>query len=325
MRDTYLCEPWCNFSIATHDFVDTTGGADLPIILPSQQAQESWHQKLVRTLMAKLRQPLETVLVELLPKIALRDTTSLPEKLLFTSDEHLNTNMVQKAIMLVESGKTMLMKSKNQSMTNSPNLYYVLRVGTKLTKAAISDYNRLLLGLEPRQDKAYLAADDGDCTKGVLVASIRICQSMHCLFPPLGGGAEPPLPPNRYNPAKLVCTCKAFRKTGICSHLVAATAFWDLTNEEGTGGYDLQFLKALLQPTSGRRAAHRPTKTKKALTQQPAGDVVSAEEEDSPDDGWDSAPDDWAPDALASGNNKPPLVITAFTCIHMHIPAYVAL
>ena len=71
--------------MATHDFVDTTGGADLPIILPSQQAQESWHQKLVRTLMAKLRQPLETVLVELLPKIALRDTTSLPEKLLFTS------------------------------------------------------------------------------------------------------------------------------------------------------------------------------------------------------------------------------------------------
>ena len=87
----------------------------------------------------------------------------------------------------------------------------------------------------------------------------------------------------------------------------------------------MQFLKALVQPTSGRRAAHRPTKTKKALTQQPAGDVVSAEEEDSPDDGWDSAPDDWAPDALASGNNKPPLVITAFNCIHMHIPAYVAL
>ena len=53
--------------------------------------------------------------------------------------------------------------------------------------------------------------------------------------------------------------------------------------------------------------------------------MVSAEEEDRPDDGWDSAPDDWAPDALASGNNKPPLVITAFTCIHMHIPAYVAL
>ena len=84
-------------------------------------------------------------------------------------------------------------------------------------------------------------------------------------------------------------------------------------------------LKALVQPTSGKRAAHRPTKTKKALTQQPAGDVVSAEEEDRPDDGWDSAPDDWAPDALASGNNKPPLVITAFNCIHMHIPAYVAL
>ena len=37
--------------------------------------------------MGKLRQPLETVLVELLPKIALRDTTSLPEKLLFTSDD----------------------------------------------------------------------------------------------------------------------------------------------------------------------------------------------------------------------------------------------
>ena len=53
--------------------------------------------------------------------------------------------------------------------------------------------------------------------------------------------------------------------------------------------------------------------------------MVSAEEEDRPDDGWDSAPDDWAPDALASGNNKPPLVITAFNCIHMHIPAYVAL
>ena len=87
----------------------------------------------------------------------------------------------------------------------------------------------------------------------------------------------------------------------------------------------LQFLKALVQPTSVKRAAHRPTKTKKALTQQPAGDVVSAEEEDRPDDGWDSAPDDWAPDALASGNNKPPLVITAFNCIHMHIPAYVAL
>ena len=85
----------------------------------------------------------------------------------------------------------------------------------------------------------------------------------------------------------------------------------------------LQFLKGLVQPTSGKRAAHRPTKTKKALTQP--GDVVSAEEEDRPDDGWDSAPDDWAPDALASGNNKPPLVITAFNCIYMHIPAYVAL
>ena len=65
-------------------------------------------------------------------------------------------------------------------------------------------------------------------------------------------------------------------------------------------------------------------RTKKALTKQSTGDVVS-KEEDRPGDGWDSAPDDWEPDALASGNNKPPLLITAFNCIYMHIPAYVAL
>ena len=67
------------------------------------------------------------------------------------------------------------------------------------------------------------------------------------------------------------------------------------------------------------RAAHRPTKTKKALTKQPTGDVVSKEEEDRPGDGWDSAPDDWEAGCACVRQQQTPL---ADHCIQLHLYAH---
>ena len=60
-------------------------------------------------------------------------------------------------------------------------------------------------------------------------------------------------------------------------------------------------------------------RTKKALTKQPAGDVVSKEEEDRPGDGWDSAPDDWEAGCACVRQQQTPL---ADHCIQLHLYAH---
>ena len=82
------------------------------------------------------------------------------------------------------------------------------------------------------------------------------------------------------NPAALACTCKGFRMTSICSHVLAGTVL--LQNEldtEGTYGADLSWRAWSLveKLVTTKRGAHRPAQPAGGLQVQPPGD---SEEED---------------------------------------------
>jgi|LauGreStaDraftv2_3_1035109.scaffolds.fasta_scaffold59541_1 hypothetical protein len=56
LREQYLADPWDIFSIGTHDAQTANHPQhDLPLILPSNQCQESWHKGVMKLLKGQLR------------------------------------------------------------------------------------------------------------------------------------------------------------------------------------------------------------------------------------------------------------------------------
>lgn len=57
LRAQYLADPWDIFSIGTHDAQTANHPQhDLPLILPSNQCQESWHKGVMYLLKGQLRE-----------------------------------------------------------------------------------------------------------------------------------------------------------------------------------------------------------------------------------------------------------------------------
>ena len=57
LREQYFREPWDTFSIGTHDAQTANHPQlDLPLILPSNQCQESWHKGVMKLLKGQLRE-----------------------------------------------------------------------------------------------------------------------------------------------------------------------------------------------------------------------------------------------------------------------------
>jgi hypothetical protein len=57
LREQYLANPWDIFSIGTHDAQTANHPQlDLPLILPSNQCQESWHKGVMKLLKGQLRE-----------------------------------------------------------------------------------------------------------------------------------------------------------------------------------------------------------------------------------------------------------------------------
>ena len=56
LRKQHLAGPWDIFSIGTHDAMTSANPChDLPLILPSNQCQESWHKGITNVLGGKMR------------------------------------------------------------------------------------------------------------------------------------------------------------------------------------------------------------------------------------------------------------------------------
>ena len=73
----------------------------------------------------------------------------------------------------------------------------------------------------------------------------------------------------------LTCTCKGYRRVGICAHVVAITALFI------PGEYDREYLKTLADKlTTTKRKAHRPKNVVAGNRIQPHGDSEEDEEEE---------------------------------------------
>ena len=89
LREAHLSHPWNTFSIATYDGMNA-GCHDFPLILPSNQCQESWHKGIMKLLKGQLRGSTDHVLKVSLKRILLDDTINMPRELCF---EPINVNV----------------------------------------------------------------------------------------------------------------------------------------------------------------------------------------------------------------------------------------
>jgi hypothetical protein len=89
LRESHFSATWNTFSIGTHDGM-MTGCHDFPLILPSNQCEESWHKGLMKLLKGGLRGSTDHVLNVTLPRILLDDTINMPRELCF---EPVNINV----------------------------------------------------------------------------------------------------------------------------------------------------------------------------------------------------------------------------------------
>ena len=123
LREQHLTRPWAAFSIGTFDGM-TAGFLDLPLIIPSQQCQESWHKKLMRLCGDQLRVGTAKVLDHTLRRILLMDTAGIPKQLNFTP-RHLSKAMLKKALRYLDEDTTRI---KQYSVVT-----YVLRFKSRFT------------------------------------------------------------------------------------------------------------------------------------------------------------------------------------------------
>jgi hypothetical protein len=190
--------------------------------------------------------------------------------------------MVRKGLRLMAEEATMIRSS------TSRRIYYVLRFKSKfvkLTARLVKDYKDTVVGTPPSRYPTYVNAETG--SKEQLLALIDICQSMHMVMlrgdRPLGMFISSLL-----NPAELVCTCKGFRMTSTCSHIVAITALHitDAMCVPGKTSYDQTYLEALVEKVSAvSRASHRPRNTAGGSHIQPRDDTVEDDDDKKEEDG----------------------------------------
>ena len=232
-----------------------------------------------KVLKGKLRGSTDHVLTNSLPRILLDDTINMPRQLCF-EPVNVNVRMVRKGLRLMAEEVTMVRVVGG--------IYYVLRFKSKfdkLTLRLVRDYKDTMVGTPPSRSPDYVNAPGG--TKEELLALIDICQSMHSIMVrgsrPLGTFVSSLL-----NPAELVCTCKGFRMTSTCAHIVAITALFitDAMCVPGKTSFDQTYLETLVEKVSAvSRASHRPRNTVGGSHIQPRDDTVEDDEDSEEDDG----------------------------------------
>ena len=273
LRQAHLTPPWNTFSLGTFDGL-ASGCRDLPLILPSNQCQESWHKQLMKLLQGKLRGSTDYVLKTSMPRILLDDTLNMPRELCF-EPTHINPKMLRKALRIIAAEST---------MTRCHGaVFFVIRIKGKLEKLSarnVTDYKEVLNGRDPKYYRAFNDAEPD--SKEALLAWIEVAQSMHSVFVQ-GKGPTGMYISSMLNPAELVCTCKGFKVSSNCSHTIAITALFvtDAMCVPGKKSYDNAYLETLLEKVSAvTRAAHRPRKTVGGSHIQPTDDTRGDEEED---------------------------------------------
>ena len=181
--------------------------------------------------------------------------------------------MIRKALRLVEAEA----QKNTRHIRRIGSICYILRSKSKfnqLTSNLIKDYKCAMAGETPRHYARYNEAEA--CSKEEIHALIDICQSMHMVML-RGTGSANKYVSSRMNPGELVCTCKGFRMTGECSHIIAVTMEYieDADCVEGRSSYDKAYLETLVEKlTHTTRAAHRPRATVGGARIQPDTDTV---------------------------------------------------
>lgn len=265
----YLQPPWDTWSIGAFDSVMSDECLDLPLILPSNQCQESWHKQLVLLLgKSKMRQSHEVVLNQTLPKVLLSDQLKLPDTLLDTPT-HVVPAMVKKAIRYLEAAT----KHLRQYQGN----YYCLRHKSDfkgISRTLTKSYRACVNGT-PNEMSTFKRYDDALTREEELHALMSVCQSMHSLYPAaqdddLAGQVIV----HKLNPSGLICTCKGFRHCAVCSHCIACTAFFV------EDAYDIEHLRSLLASMENKKRKNRRPKGARAAQRiQPREDSSDEEEE----------------------------------------------
>ena len=263
LRKEYLTPP--RFSIATYDgMVNLNGHRDLPLIAPCNQCQESWHNQLMRRLKkgGHLRGSTRHCLTVTFPRIVRQDEIKMPLELCF-QPEHFQPAMIAKALKFIDYEGSHIREGTRER----DGYYFVLRFAghySKLTVRLVKAYWETLEGKPPRGIKEF---DHAETDKDELMAVINVCASVHMVMTT----PDPTEPCNcvksSLNPAFLTCTCKGYRRVGICSHVIAITALFIPEK------YDHRYLESLLERlTKTKRKAHRPKNVVAGNRTQPHGD-----------------------------------------------------
>jgi hypothetical protein len=202
--DEYCVSPWDNWSIGLFDCMLCT---------PSQQAQESWHKQIMQSrIPGMFKGSTEHVMHVALPQLVSMDAALIPDELLFHVPS-IPGPMLTKAVWYTKQKATHLHISVDDDSDKTVYTFYVLsasRPCRKTHKAVdsllVSRYNALLMGERPRgltQLSSFM--DVARALHIVQYAEDTPRRAVEC----------------QYNPCELVCSCKACRHVGICSHVLA--------------------------------------------------------------------------------------------------------
>ena len=246
--DTYLCEPWDNWSL---------GDFDCMLCTPSQQAHESWHKQLLQSrIPGRFKGSTEQVMHIALPRLVAMDAALIPDELLYTVHA-VPEKMYQKALWYIQHETTHFRAVSDDEITvqfyflsKSESQGYYRKMSTKL----INRYKSLLDGERP-QFVTHLESmiDILNAVRLVQYSSDAIQQCMRCSL----------------NPAELVCNCKGYRHVEICAHVLATNhmlkqtdllhAMQTISHKRKKGGNMLFQQPALIREDQPRRRKKKPT------------------------------------------------------------------
>jgi hypothetical protein len=209
--DEYCVAPWDNWSIGLFDCMLCT---------PSQQAHESWHKQILQSrIPGMFKGSTEHVMHVALPKLVKMDAALLPDKLLFEVPS-IPSRMLKKAVFYTHHKATHFhIKVDDDGEDDPVYTFYLLSAKRpspsthkKVDSLLVARYDALLMGYRPR-----------GLTK--LDSFMDVARALHVVQ--YASDTPRKATPCQYNPCELVCSCKACRHVGICSHILAVNHWLD--------------------------------------------------------------------------------------------------
>jgi hypothetical protein len=206
--DVYCVAPWNNWSIGLFPGMFLT---------PSQQAQESWHNLILRSrIPGMFKGSTASVFSVALPKLISLDGYLMPDVLSFTVPQ-VPLGMYKKAFWYVQHRLARLYLVKR----GDDEFYYVLSKQSTTFKL-----------LDSTLVKQYQTLYHGDIPKGIkkLETLMALVKDIHVVV--TGEQAPYCCPECPANPLGMACNCKGFRQYGICSHVIAVNHWLDAIDLE---------------------------------------------------------------------------------------------